>query len=79
MLELVTGGLYVFVASSMFDKQDESSGLEGLCVQLAALRSSHNTTVGRGLHLFSISNPFLSLSLSALHSVCVCVSSYDVH
>lgn len=72
MLELVTGGLYVFVASSMFDKQDEFSGLEGLCVQLAALRSSHNTTVGRGLHLFSISNPFLSLSLSALHSVCVC-------
>lgn len=33
------GGLYVFVARLMSDKQNEFSGLEGLYVQLAALRS----------------------------------------
>lgn len=36
----------MFVARFMFDKQDEFSGLEGLCVQLAALRSTHKATVG---------------------------------
>lgn len=65
VLELVTGGLYVFVARLMSDKWDEFSGLEGLYVQLAALRSTHNTTISRGLNLFSF---------SALFSLCVCIS-----
>lgn len=63
-LELVTGGLYVSVARLMSDKQDEFSGLEGLYVQLAALRSTHNKTISRGLNLFSLSlSFFLSLLL----------------
>ncbi len=65
MLVVVTGGLYVFVASLVSDKRDEFSGLEGLYVQLAALTSTHNVTVSRGLDTCSVSFSFFcSVSLS---------------
>lgn len=67
VLQLVTGGLYAFVTHLMTDKRDEFSGLEGLYVQLAGLRSTPDTTVSRGLNLFSVCLFFFhSLPLSVL-------------
>ncbi len=78
----------MFVAGLRSDKRDEFLGLEGLYVQLAALTSTHNTTVSRGLDLFSVYrflflclSPSRSLTFCVCFCVCVCVSlsSYDVH
>lgn len=66
----------MFVAHLVSDKEDEFSGLEGLCVQLVALRFTRNITGSRGLNL-------LSVSLSLCITFCGCLSllplSYDVH
>lgn len=60
----VSGGLYVFVTCLLSDKLDKFSGRWGLCVQLAALRSSHNTTTSWGLNPLACS---LSLSSHYAH------------
>lgn len=59
---LLTGGQYVFVAGFTSYKQNKFAGLEGLCVQLAALRS---TQLAKGcIHLVSLflTSPSLPLS-----------------
>ena len=65
----LTGGLYVFAACPISDKWNGFSGLEGLYVQMAALRSSHNTTTSRGLNLFSVCVLFSVFLLFFLFSV----------
>lgn len=58
----------MFVAHLVSDKEDEFSGLEGLCVQLVALRFTRNITGSRGLNLLSVSlslHYFLWVSLSS--------------